>query len=102
MTGKIRYYFGYKKYLTVIIVDGNYVVSKAANSKGLSSVYTSEVLRQLFPVSNSRYRPMCILKHVVFNRELGRKFGIGPWRVLSIELISRCYGACMEHVWSIP
>ncbi len=32
-----------------------------------------------------------------FDREFGREFGIEPWRVLSIELISMCYGACMEH-----
>ncbi len=31
------------------------------------------------------------------DREFGREFGRGPWRVLSIELISMCYGACMEH-----
>jgi len=32
-----------------------------------------------------------------FDREFGREFGIEPWRVLSIELISMCYGACMKH-----
>ena len=32
-----------------------------------------------------------------FGREFGREFGIEPWRVLSIELISMCYGACMKH-----
>ncbi len=37
----------------------------------------------------------------VFDGELDEEFGIEPWRVLSIELISMCYGACMEHVWSI-
>ncbi len=31
------------------------------------------------------------------DREFGREFGREPWRVLSIELISMCYGACMEH-----
>ena len=31
------------------------------------------------------------------DRELDREFGREPWRVLSIELISMCYGACMEH-----
>jgi len=38
----------------------------------------------------------------MFNRKLGRQFGIRSWRVLSIELISRCYGVSMEHLWSIP
>jgi hypothetical protein len=32
-----------------------------------------------------------------FGREFGRTFGIESWRVLSIELISMCYGACMKH-----
>ncbi len=57
---------------------------------------------------------MCNLKHVgsheeshgeshggclvgSFDREFDREFGIEPWRVLSIELISMCYGACMKH-----
>ena len=31
------------------------------------------------------------------DRELGREFGREPWRVLSIELISMFYEACMEH-----
>ncbi len=31
------------------------------------------------------------------DREFGREFGREPWRVLSIELICRCYGACTEH-----
>jgi hypothetical protein len=34
---------------------------------------------------------------IEFGREFGREFNIEPWRVLSIELISMCYGACMEH-----
>ncbi len=33
----------------------------------------------------------------VFDGELDEEFGIEPWRVLSSELISMCYGACMEH-----
>jgi len=33
----------------------------------------------------------------VFDGELDEEFGIEPWRVLSIELISICYEACMEH-----
>ncbi len=31
------------------------------------------------------------------DREFGREFGRESWRVLSIELISMCYGACTEH-----
>ncbi len=30
-------------------------------------------------------------------RVFDREFDVEPWRVLSIELISICYEACMEH-----
>ncbi len=31
------------------------------------------------------------------DREFGREFDVEPWRMLSIELISMCYEACMKH-----
>jgi hypothetical protein len=39
------------------------------------------------------YFEACRVLKRVFDREFGRK----PWRVLTIELISMCYEACMEH-----
>ncbi len=33
----------------------------------------------------------------VFDKELDREFDVESWRVLSIELISMCYEACMKH-----
>ncbi len=43
------------------------------------------------------YSEACRVFDRELDRELDRDFDVEPWRVISIELISMCYEACMEH-----